>query len=145
MLLVSLWLVGDVVGIDFFCGIILFVGGSDGLKLEEFEFYSVGFDWMLDFVEDLSVSMIYYNVDYLSVINLVLFYILSVYFNMVGYVVYYMINLMLEEVLVVIEGFCIDGVLVELLYVDGNLVYLLVDVCCYNMIVMCLLGLDFDV
>ncbi|WP_370243161.1 TonB-dependent receptor plug domain-containing protein [Marisediminitalea sp.] len=142
---VSPWLAGDAAGTDFFRGTILLAGGSDGLKPEESESYSVGFDWTPDFAEDLSVSMTYYNVDYSSAINLAPFYTPSVYFNTAGYAAYYTINPTLEEALAATEGFRIDGAPVESLYADGNSAYLLADARRYNMTATRLSGLDFDV
>ena len=60
----------DATAADFFRGTIILAGGSDGLKPEESESYSIGFDWTPDFSDDLNVSMTYYDVDYSSAISL---------------------------------------------------------------------------
>lgn len=142
---VSPWRAGDSPDSDFNRGTILLAGGSDGMKPEESESHSIGFDWEPEFADKLNISMTYFNVDYSSAINLAPFWTPSVYFNTPGYAAYYTLNPTLEQVQAATAGFRIDGMPVEALFQDGNTPYMLADARRYNMTATKLSGLDFDI
>lgn len=142
---ISPFLAPDASGTDFFRGTIILAGGSDGLKPEESESYSIGFDWTPEFSDDLNISMTYFNVDYLSAISLAPFYIPSVLFTTEGYTDYYTLNPTLEEAQAATAGFRIDGQSIESLYENGGSAYAIFDARRYNMTATKLSGIDFDV
>ncbi|MBR9792422.1 MAG: TonB-dependent receptor [Gammaproteobacteria bacterium] len=142
---VSPFLSQDAADADFLRGTIILAGGSEGLKPEESESYSVGFDWTPEFSEGLKVSMTYFDVDYSSAISLAPFYTPSVLFNTEGYADYYTINPTLEQALSATDGMRIDGLPIESLYADGNSVYALFDARRNNMTATKLSGIDFDI
>lgn len=141
---ISPWRDSDSPSSDFGRGTILLAGGSDGLKPEESESYSIGFDWTPENIEGLSLSVTYYNVDYSSAISLAPFYTPSVYFSTPGYESFYTLDPTLEQSLAATEGFRIDGASVESLYENGNSAYMIADARRYNLSATQLSGLDFD-
>lgn len=142
---ISPWRSSDASDADFGRGTILLAGGSDGLKPEESESYSVGFDWTPEAIDGLKVSLTYYNVDYSSAISLAPFYTPSVYFSTPGYASFYTIDPTLEQALAATEGFRIDGASVESLYENGNSPYMIADARRYNLTATKLSGIDFDI
>lgn len=131
---------------DFFRPTILIAGGSDDLKPEEADTWSLGVDYTPPSLRGLNVSVTYYNIDYTNAITVNPFFNPALLFSNPGLADTYIINPTQAEVEAMLAGYRYDGFSdIASLYSGGPTPYLIVSAQRKNLASVLTDGIDFDI
>ena len=124
---------------------ILIAGGSDDLEPEEADTWSLGFDWVPDYIHGFKASATYYNVDYENAIVVTPFFE-PYFFDVPSLEDEYIINPTLEEAQQWLDGLRFDGFTsLEDLYASGNPPYLITSARRTNLGNIKTTGIDYEI
>ena len=121
---------------------ILLAGGTDGLKPESSESYSIGGTWTPEFTEGLSIDLSYFNIEYKDAISVAPFWTPLLYSNP-SLESFYTKSPDEATTRALLEGYRLQGVS-SVDEIVANPVYVVIDATRKNMQAVNLSGIDFD-